>query len=67
MNKLQTAWKYGWPWGLLMFGLLEVIPMIRKMEFNPLLLVYGLVIWSLGALWIGYVIHRVLQKRGPDR
>ena len=63
MNKLYAAWKYGWPGGLLMFGIFEIVPMIKNREFIPLNVLTGLLIWSAGALWIGYIIQRVKRAK----
>jgi hypothetical protein len=63
MNKLSALWKLGWPGGLFMFGMFELIPLVKTREFIPSNILIGLLIWSAGALWIGYVIQRVKNAK----
>jgi hypothetical protein len=56
-------WKYGWPGGLFMFAVIEVLPMIKNQKFDPFSCAIGILIWSLGALWIGYIVQRVKSKK----
>ena len=46
-----------------MFTLFEIFPMIKDREFVLVNVLIGLLIWSLGALWIGYVIQRVIHAK----
>ena len=64
MKKVVVAWKYGWPVGLFMFVVLEIVPMVRARAFDPWSFAIGLVLWSLGALWCGHVVDRVKNQRG---
>jgi hypothetical protein len=63
MHQLRAAWKKGWPAGLFMFVILEIFPMIKNREFDLLIFLTGLSIWSLGALWVGHIIQRIQDKR----
>lgn len=63
MGNLKTIWRYGWPGGLFMFVVVEIIPMIKRQAFDPFMFFVGLALWSFGALWMGYIIQRVMRKR----
>lgn len=50
---------------MFMFVVVEVLPIARgKREFDPLIFVVGLLIWSIGALWCGYIIQRIKNRAG---
>ncbi|MEE9367704.1 MAG: hypothetical protein V3V05_02455 [Pontiella sp.] len=60
--KIKQAWKYGWPVGLVLFVVVELLPVFKTREFNPFNLAVGLIIWSLGALWFGFVYCKIKGK-----
>ena len=62
-EKLKIAWKQGWPWGLFMFFLLEVILPWRKGALSLSSLLAGVVFWSIGSLLIGLWLSFILQRR----
>lgn len=63
LNKIKLAWKYGWPVGLILFLALELMPAIKTRDFNAFNLAVGLIIWSLGALWFGFVFCKIKDKQ----
>ena len=65
-EKWKTAWRYGWPWSLLMFLILVVWPMVRDRQFDPRLFLVQLLFWVAAAFllgwWIGFVLHRQSRR-----
>lgn len=59
LQKTKLAWKYGWPVGLILFVGVELVPAFKTQEFNLFNLAIGLIIWSLGALWFGFIFCRI--------
>ena len=62
LKSIKLAAKYGWPVGLILFVVMELVPAFKAREFNPFNLAIGVLIWSLGALWFGFVFCKIKNK-----
>ena len=62
-EKLKAGWKRGWPIGLIMFLWMEVWPMIKEHEFGLFLLISGIILWTIGSLFIGLWINYLLRRQ----
>ena len=64
---LKAGWRVGWPWGLVLFLWLEIIPMIRDREFDLFIFVAGIIWWPIGGLifglWYNHVVRKLQDKR----
>ncbi|MCF7818395.1 MAG: hypothetical protein K9M54_10990 [Kiritimatiellales bacterium] len=63
IEKLKAGWKTGWVWALFMFTVMVVVPMYQEKQFDIRMLVFGLVIWSIGGLCFGLWLNHSLGKK----
>jgi hypothetical protein len=62
-KKIQSAWRFGLPWGAFMFVVMDLIPMIRNRDFDTLNLAIGFIIWMFFGSWLfGYLMQLTKSK-----
>ena len=64
---IKCGFKYGAPWGLVMFFIVYITPILDGGKTAPLKIITGLIIWMIAGwifgLWMNHILKKTKQEK----